>query len=67
MHSFAIYIELVTLATKPDHHSIERRLTYFANTNSKPERRDLEEALLQAVLNGAEDTISPLILAGARR
>ena len=29
--------------------------------------RDIEEALLQAVLNEAVENIAPLILAGARR
>ena len=46
---------------------LEKRLTYFANSSTKPEMRDIEEALLQAVLCGADDNIAPLVLAGARR
>ena len=55
------------MACKSDNHILEKKLTFFANTGTKPDMRDIEEALLQAVLSGADDNIAPLILAGARR
>lgn len=36
-------------------------------SNGRLEKRDIEEALLQAVLVGASDTIAPLVMAGARK
>jgi serine/threonine protein kinase/Leucine-rich repeat (LRR) protein len=62
-----VCVDLVHAAGRTDNHAIEKRLTFFANSGIKPEMRDLEEALLQAVLCGASDNIAPLILAGARR
>ena len=46
---------------------LEKRLTTFATNSNKPITKDIEEALLQAILSGADEAISPLILAGARR
>lgn len=62
-----VFIELVQVACKSDNHILEKKLTYFASTGTKPDMRDIEEALLQAVRSGADDNIAPLILAGARR
>ena len=59
--------ELVNLAAANDARTLERRLTAFAASTYKPVTRDIEEALLQAVLAGADEAISPLILYGARR
>lgn len=43
------------------------KLLLFTSNNKTFELRDIEEALLQAVLVGANDAIASLITAGARR
>ena len=46
---------------------LEKKLSQFGSNSMKLVPVDVEEALLQAVLSGADDAIAPLILAGARR
>ncbi len=46
---------------------LEKHLIHFGTNSIKLNIVDIEEALLQAVLSGADDAIAPLILAGARR
>ena len=61
------FIEIVYLSERNEVRMLEKRLTVFATNSNKPITKDIEEALLQAVLSGADEAISPLILAGARR
>ena len=61
------FVEIVYLSERNEVRMLEKRLTTFATNSNKPITKDIEEALLQAVLSGADEAISPLILAGARR
>ena len=60
-------IEIPYFARRNDIKMLEKHLIYFSANSMKLNTVDIEEALLQAILSGADDAIAPLILAGARR
>lgn len=64
---YVLFLEIPYLARKNDVKQLEKHLLNFAGSSKRIITVDIEEALLQAILAGADDAIAPLILAGARR